>query len=427
MIKLRDNQYLFVMKFKKILLLFSAFFVLSCSDNEDLTSDLQAQITELESKITTLEGTISTLQNSLGSLTTSNASLASQLSAAEAALTEARNLVDTATTDISTLQSRLEFVQDALAGIDYSATVNLAATGSVADQTPAQAKATIYGRWNLSPSAASKLSAKLNGCSFDFIEFMDGSYLLGIYVAEYEETEIVFGEYILNEDTDGTVMSVDLMFDGGDVSISIATLTNIVVTETDDTLSASFDVELNLPEALEVCEASLPGSVVAPKEEPVEEAETSDALSNHAKLIGEWDVIDYSSSLYGGLDAVFADFCSDEDYETGEITQIDGCEAPVAIIVGISNFGTYSLSFINADGSIAEVEINTWAWNIDQTALYFGDQEYEGEELDAYRIIELTESMAKFSATYTDYIYDSSSDTETQVEVTETITLRKRM
>ena len=102
-------------------------------------------------------------------------------------------------------------------------------------------------------------------------------------------------------------------------------LTNIVVTETAGDLSASFDVELTLPEALEVCEASLPGSVTAPKEEPVDEAETATALSNHAKLIGQWSVVGLDCSDGGTLETALENFCLDYNEQTQQEEPIDGC------------------------------------------------------------------------------------------------------
>ena len=58
----------------------------------------------------------------------------------------------------------------------------------------------------------------------------------------------LFGEYILNEDSEG-VESVDLMYDIG--------ATTKRLTKLNDALNASF-FNLTLPEALEVCQASLP-------------------------------------------------------------------------------------------------------------------------------------------------------------------------
>ena len=140
--------------------------MISCS-NDEITDDLQGQIDELEATIETLQGTITSLQSSLQSATSAQNTLSSDLdsaeaalAAAQAALNTARGLVDEATTDITALEAALAFVNNALAGIDYSATVSLDATGSVASQTPAQAMQTIYGKWNIGGAAAKSIQTK---------------------------------------------------------------------------------------------------------------------------------------------------------------------------------------------------------------------------------------------------------------------------
>ena len=97
---------------------------------------------------------------------------------------------------------------------------------------------------------------------------------------------------------------VDLDFDAGTSIVQIARITNIVVTESGGTINATFDIELTLPEALEVCQASLPGSVTCEKEEPMDEATTSSAISNHPKLIGKWELTDFSSSDGETIDSI---------------------------------------------------------------------------------------------------------------------------
>ena len=408
--------------FKKISLLLLGVIVISCS-NDDVTNDLQDQINELEATIETLQGTITTLQSSLQAANNTTNSLSGDLdeaetalAAAQAALNTARGLVDEATTDIEALQAALAFVNNALAGIDYSAAVSLGATGSVASQTPAQARQTIYGRWNIGAASAKNFQTKRGACSFDFIEFMDDSYILSINLPEDGETGRLFGEYVLNEDSDGEVESVDLMFDLGASSIRVARLTNIVVTESADVLNASFDVELTLPEALEVCQASLPGSVTAPKEEPVEEAESATAISNHAKLIGEWSVVGLDTSDGGTLETIFANFCTDYD-EAGQPVQIEGCVTPSSGIVNFSNFGTYSLTLLASNGNPISVEIEDWTWDNDQTVLVL---EYDGSS-DRYDLVEISETRLQFRGTYFDMYVDEAGETQ-EVQITETIT-----
>ena len=407
---------------RKILFLLLGVVIISCS-NDDVTNDLQDQIDELEQTIETLQGTITSLQSSLQSATSTQNTLSSDLdsaeaslAAAQAALNTARGLVDEATTDIEALEAALAFVNNALAGIDYSATVSLDATGTVASQTPAQAMQTIYGKWNIGGAAAKSIQTKRGACTFDFIEFMDDSYILSINLPEDGETGRLFGEYVLNEDSDGEVESVDLMFDLGATSMRVARLTNIVVSEGADVLNASFDVELTLPEALEVCEASLPGSVTAPKEEPVQEAESATAVSNHAKLIGEWRVVGLDTSDGGTLEAIFQEFCTDYDEDGNEVT-IEGCVTPASGIVNFSNFGTYSLTMLAENGNPISVEIEDWTWDNDQTVLVL---EYDGEA-DRYDLVEISETRLVFRGTYFDQ-YENEAGELVETQITETIT-----
>ena len=412
------------MKFKIFSLLFVGLFFISCS-NDDVTNDLQDQIDQLESTIEGLQSTITTLRSDLQAATATTSTLSGNLTTAQQALADAqaaldvaRGLVDTAGTDIDELEASLAFVRNALAGIDYSSTVSLEATGSVASQSAVQAKQTIYGKWNIGGATAKQFNTKRGTCSFDFIEFMDDTYILSINLPEEGETGRLFGNFVLNEDADGNVTSVDLMFDAGTTEIRVARLTNIVVTESADVLSAAFDVELTLPEALEVCEASLPGSVTAPKEEPVDEAETATALSNHAKLIGEWSVVGLDSSDGGTLETALANFCLEYNEQTQQEEPIDGCTPPASGIVNFSNFGTYSLTMLSADGTPLSVQIEDWTWDNDQTVLVL---EMDGEA-DRYDLVEISETRLVFRGTYYDYDYNEATGEETRITITETIT-----
>ena len=405
------------MKFKHLFLLLFTGFVLSCS-NEEVTDDLQSQIDDLEATIETLQGTITTLQGQLTSANTSNSTLATQLTQAQAALTEARNLVNAATTDITALQERLAFVQNALAGIDYSDTVQLAATGDVSQQSPTEAAQTIYGRWNVGGAAAR------SSCAFDFIEFSEDNYLMTIILPDGEKGT-VFGEYIIQEGTDGTVSSVDLMFDAGATDIRVARLTNInVVVDTDDELNATFDVVLELPEALEICDAQLSGSVQATKPEPVQEATTATAISNHAKIVGEWDVASINTSDGETLETLLANFCLDYDDTTGQETPIEGCTPPTGGVINFSTFGTYSITVLSADGSPVDTQIEDWGWKrgSDQTVLQLG---FGGDDVDDYDIVELSETRLVMTTTYMDWDINEATGTETEVTITETVTLNR--
>lgn len=415
---------IFIMKLKQFILLFVGVIFISCS-NDDVTNDLQDQIDQLETTIEGLQSTITTLRSDLQTATTATGALSGDLATAQQALSDAqaaldiaRGLVDTAGTDIDDLEASLAFVRNALAGIDYSATVSLDAVGTVSSQSAAQARQTIYGKWDIGGASAKHFTTKRGACSFDFIEFMEDSYILSINLPEDGETGRLFGTYILNEDADGDVTSVDLMFDLGATDMRVARLTNIVVSESADVLNASFDVELTLPEALEVCEASLPGSVTAPKEEPVEEAESATAVSNHAKLIGQWSVVSLDASDGETLETVLADFCIDYNDETGEEEPIANCTAPAGAIINFSNFGTYSLTMLSADGSPLGVQIEDWTWDNDQTVLVL---EMDGES-DRYDLVEISETRLVFRGTYTDMQYNETTGEETEVTITETIT-----
>ena len=59
-----------------------------------------------------------------------------------------------------------------------SAITNIYATGDVAEQTPEEAKKTIFGKWNLGSYDSSAKSASRSECSFESLEFTDESYLI---------------------------------------------------------------------------------------------------------------------------------------------------------------------------------------------------------------------------------------------------------
>ena len=412
------------MRFKHFILLFVGVLFISCS-NDDVTNDLQDQIDQLETTIEGLQSTITTLRTDLQTATAATGTLSGNLATAQQALADAqaaldvaRGLVDTAGTDIDELEASLAFVRNALAGIDYSSTVSLDAVGTVASQSAAQARQTIYGKWDIGAASSKLFTTKRGACSFDFIEFMDDNYILSINLPEDGETGRLFGTYVLNEDTEGNVTSVDLMYDIGASDMRVARLTNIVVTESADVLNASFDVELTLPEALEVCEASLPGSVTAPKEEPVQEAESASALSNHAKIIGEWAVVGLDTSDGETLETALANFCLDYNEETQQEEPIDGCTPPASGIINFSNFGTYSLTMLSAEGTPLFVQIEDWTWDNDQSVLVL---EMDGES-DRYDLVEISETRLVFRGTYYDYDYNEATGEETRITITETIT-----
>lgn len=321
--------------------------------------------------------------------------------------------------NLSEITEKLEDVTSQLSSVDYSQVKKLNATGNVSDQTVEEAKKTIYGRWNVTPSSSKSLSSKrffkkkskqLNkfstskkACVFDFIEFNDENYLMSIYTGDYYDS--VFGEYIFEEDSNGKVVSVDLMFDIGISSVRIARLTNIVVTETAGNINATFDVEMDLPDDLVSCN-TLSGSYSAPKEDPVPESETATALSNHGKLIGEWLLVEFSSTSSDGSDDItyddlFSEYCLIYD-ESTELESIDpNCTEPNKVLVNFSDFGTYTIVFLYPDGSVAEMDYDKWSWaNNDQTKIYVS------EEMDDVYDIEITDTSLTFRGSYYDDYYE---------------------
>ena len=398
---------------KIVFLLFSISMLINCSDEYD-DSSLKSQISDLSTKSTQLEQTISQLQSLISGLTSSNTDLSNLLNTANSALSSANS-------DIDDIESTLDFYQNALSAIDYSSVRNLTATGNISDQTSDQAQQTLYGRWNIGLATTSR--SNRSGCSFDFIEFSGDNYIMSINLPEGDKGTL-FGDYVLNESSnDETIESVDLMFNIDNTSIRVARLTNIVVTENGDDINATFDVNLTLPEALEICEASLPGSINTTKSEPVEAAETSNALSNHAKLIGEWVLTDYTSSDGMTFQDFKNEFCLDYDDQGDEIS-IDDCTTPSGFFVTFSDFGTYSLAVMSGNNPL-DVEVGAWYWGNDsQTNLIMV---MDGEE-ESHNIVSIDESQVTLTYSYTDYEHSTDANgnvTESPVQITDTIVVTK--
>ena len=436
---------------KKFLFAFSVLFMVACSDS-DTTDDLQAQITELEATIEELRGTISSLSTANGTLQSRIQQAEDDIDAAQALITSLRGDVTTtqssltaavsansaAEDTIADLQRRLNLALAAIDDASYSEAVNLGATGSVAEQTPAQAKQTIYGRWDIPNAAKGAVS-----CSFDFFEFNDDNYLLSIITPDGTPAQ-VFGEYVVNEGADGTVENVQLLYnDNGNVD-AIATLTNIVVVEeTEDVFTATFDIQLELPEALEVCQPTLQGQVSAGKDDPVDEVDTATAISNHSRLIGEWEVVGFTENSEDVYDEILSYSCIEYTYDettgVGTETRIDGCVPPVKYVINFSDYGTYMLAALRADGSAAQVEVNEWFWESEPDAdtpylaIVFQDEETGGTDTEVNEVVEISFDRLILSSTFTDYEYREVLDQDGNVidfeerpyEVTQRITLRK--
>lgn len=270
----------------------------------------------------------------------------------------------------------------------------LSATGTVAQQTPAEAKKTIYGKWNLSNSSKSIAASKSNACAFDYIEFNDEDYIMSLVIED--ETITAFGAYVLNEDAAGNVSSVELKFNLGASDITIATLTNIVVVESNDDLSATFDVVLSIPEEadFDACN-TLQGEYTAEKEEPMTESVGAAADSNHAKLIKTWQL---ASVTFDGVD-LLSEFleepCLTEDANGGDDYLIEGCRKANSVSLSFSAFGTYSLVWIgSSEGTY--VETDSWYWvGTDFTSFFTGNSE-DPEDGGVIEIISLTDTEAVF-------------------------------
>ena len=282
-------------------------------------------------------------------------------------------------------------VIDAVA--DVGTITALAATGTVAQQTPAEAKKTIYGKWDLSNSSKSIAASKSNACAFDYIEFNDEDYIMSLVIDD--ETITVFGAYVLNEDAAGNVSSVELKFNLGASDITIATLTNIVVVESGDDLSATFNVELSIPEEadFDACN-SLKGDITAEKDEPMAESIGATADSNHAKLIKTWQI---ASVTFGGNDALsqfLEEPCIIDGPENG---LIEGCSKANSVSLSFSAFGSYSLVWTGSnEGTL--VDTDSWYWvGTDFTSFFTGNSE-DPEDGGVIEINSLTDTEAVFQA-----------------------------
>jgi hypothetical protein len=205
------------------------------------------------------------------------------------------------------------------------------------------------------------------------------------------ETISIFGAYVLNEDAAGNVSSVELKFNLGNSDLTIATLTNIVVVETDDDLSATFDVVLSIPEEadFEACN-TLQGEYTAEKEEPMAESLGAAADFNHVKLIKTWTL---SSAVFDGVDGlsdILDDPCYYEDDNQDYI--IECCSIANSLSLSFSAFGSYSFVWLGSiEGTV--VETDSWSWvGTDYTSFFVGEI---GNE-DVVEISSLTDTEVVF-------------------------------
>lgn len=282
-----------------------------------------------------------------------------------------------------------------------SAMTTIYATGKVSEQSAAEAKKTIFGKWDVGASSSKsyKTSKKNSDCVFNYIEFTDDTYLisLGLVVDGETESGSIFGDYELIE-SGGSVTEVRLYYSVSGSNIQIATLTDIEVTETSGSLDATFTInfEIDLGEINITCN-DLGGDYSADKDEAMDETTSADEDSNHYKLVRNWRATSYNDSDGGTLSSWLEDYCRYDYYnpETGEWedTIDEDCTIPSGIQVNISTFGTYVFITLDAAGSPLTVDVGTWDW-IDAAQTQF---EVDGEQI--FTITSLTTTNWAINAT----------------------------
>jgi hypothetical protein len=265
-----------------------------------------------------------------------------------------------------------------------SAITNIFASGDVSEQSAEQAKKTIFGKWDVGHSNSSNRSyyERSSECTFNYIEFSDSSYIMNLSVGIGESTPEsgnIFGNYELIEDGD-LVTEVRLYFSVAGSDVHIATLENIIVTETASDFNATFDIDfvIDLGDIEIVC-SDLDGTYSAEKEDAMDETIGSDSDSNHYKVVRNWRMTTYSDSDGLDLSGVLRSFCEIYDYSTESDTETASldpdCEIPSYFQVNLSTFGTYVTIISDETGSPLEIDVGTWSWlNTEQTQFSVDDE-----------------------------------------------------
>ena len=308
-----------------------------------------------------------------------------------------------------------------------SAITNIYATGKVSEQTAEQAKKTIFGKWNLGSSSNSSKSAReITDCTFNFVEFTEYDYNLTINAPGMIDTggiAIIYGNYELVEEGEKvTKVILKTLTESGEQNI--AEVTDIEVTETDGQLDISFkfDFIVNLDSIGIPCNDNMDMEYSAEKEPAVEGTLTADTDSNHYKIIGTWDLTDYSDNA-GGTFANYFDDCDEisdaidgiadaiSDISDGLISdELDlDIECPDAAKLVISTFGTYIYMGL-ADENLVEVVMGNWEWgNEEQTV--FNVTGGPGDALNSSAIINsITDTQLSFTFTGVTYEDDPPED-----------------
>ena len=317
-------------------------------------------------------------------------------------------------------------------GKDDELAFDLNASGDLSEQTIEQAKKTIYGKWDFGNSSKSSGLGKKNSqvtnsifgkryarnnskssgqgknlsCAFNFIEFNDNTYIMAII--SDDRTEYLSGDYVINENSDKKVTSVDLKLKLSLEEITIATLTDIIVVKTGSNLDATFNISLNFPDDADFASCnSLSGSVSVEKAEPLEANNFATSDSFHTKLIKTWNFDSYverdfdkmnndpaiaapyywyydsNSSLQNdcnclnGMDyetwddqfwtenlvpSILEEFCLDSERisPTNKEIVIPNCTAPTKMSITFSTYGTYTFFYSGGSDGIVIDEIDSW-------------------------------------------------------------------
>ena len=85
-----------------------------------------------------------------------------------------------------------------------SVITDIYASGKVSEQSAAEAKKTIFGKWNVGGSKTST-SKNITDCIFNYIEFTDSSYIMSLSISSDSgspESGSIFGNYNLVEEGD---------------------------------------------------------------------------------------------------------------------------------------------------------------------------------------------------------------------------------
>ena len=257
-------------------------------------------------------------------------------------------------------------VTDVISETEVVFTLN--ATGALANQTTEEAKKTINGKWSFG-DASSKKSVMGLTCSLNSIEFTDDLYVISINTPSGNES--TFGTYSMIE-TNGSVTAVELFVNVSGFNHLIATFTNIIVTQTSNNLSVSFDVVFDIPSNYNWgCGASLSGDYEAIKKEPLTGTENASADSNLAKIVSTWRATEFSGDET--LEEVL-DSCND-----GEV----GCEPNAKLEITFSAYGTYLVLFYSNSGKVVESIEGEWEFtNSSQTNITITEIEDDGNQIN---------------------------------------------